>query len=104
MRSVGCWVKPWRCPWWPNTRDITHREGEQLLGAGFVGAYHALRLGEGRDTPIAPEKRIHTIGILRDVGLQWMNCVEPVGPEHSKEEIVDLMFLAPGNMVPLTAA
>jgi biotin synthase len=23
-----------------------------------------------------------------------MNCVEPVGPEHSLEEVVDLMFLA----------
>jgi biotin synthase len=77
-----------------NTRDITHEEGEQLLAAGFVGFYHAVRLGEGRDTPLNPERRIHTIQVLRDVGLLWMNCVEPVGPEHSVEEIVDLMFLA----------
>ncbi|MCF8045603.1 MAG: hypothetical protein K9J83_07060, partial [Desulfarculaceae bacterium] len=33
-----------------NTRDITRKEGEKLLEAGFVGAYHAVRLGEGRDT------------------------------------------------------
>lgn len=77
-----------------NTRDITHKEGEALLDAGFVGAYHALRLGEGRDTPLNPEKRIQTIRTIKEVGLQWMNCVEPVGPEHSHEEIVDLMFLA----------
>jgi biotin synthase len=77
-----------------NTRDINHKEGEALLDAGFVGAYHAVRLGEGRDTPLKPEKRIHTIQILRDVGLRWMNCVEPVGPEHPLEEIVGLMFLA----------
>ncbi len=77
-----------------NTRDINHREGEELLNAGFVGAYHALRLGEGRDTPFKREKRIHTIQVIRDVGLLWMNCVEPVGPEHALEEIVDLMFLA----------
>jgi biotin synthase len=77
-----------------NTRDINHKEGERLLEAGFVGFYHAVRLGEGRDTPFSREKRIHTIGVLRDVGLLWMNCVEPVGPEHSHEEIVDLMFLA----------
>ena len=32
--------------------------------------------------------------MLKEVGLRWMNCVEPVGPEHSHEEIVDLMFLA----------
>jgi biotin synthase len=77
-----------------NTRDINHGEGEALLEAGFVGAYHALRLGEGRDTPLKPENRIETFRVLKDVGLQWMNCVEPVGPEHSHEEIVDLMLLA----------
>ncbi len=77
-----------------NTRDITHKEGNMLLDAGFVGAYHAVRLGEGRDTPFKREKRIHTITVLKDVGLQWMNCVEPVGPEHDIEEILDLMFLA----------
>ena len=77
-----------------NTRDIHHREGEQLLDAGFVGAYHAVRLGEGRDTPLKTEKRIKTIQVFKDVGLRWMNCIEPVGPEHSHEEIVDLMFLA----------
>ena len=77
-----------------NTRDITHREGEALLEAGFSGAYHAVRLGEGRDTPLKREKRVATIQVLRDVGLLWMNCVEPVGPEHAAEEIVDLMLLA----------
>ncbi len=77
-----------------NTRDIDHKEGEMLLDAGFVGFYHAVRLGEGRDTPFKPEKRIRTIEVLKDVGLLWMNCVEPVGPEHAHEEIVDLMLLA----------
>ncbi|ACL05421.1 radical SAM domain protein [Desulfatibacillum aliphaticivorans] len=77
-----------------NTRDITHKEGEALLEAGFQGAYHAVRLGEGRDTPFKREKRIATIQVFSDVGLSWANCVEPVGPEHSHEEIVDLMFLA----------
>jgi len=77
-----------------NTRDINHKEGEALLAAGFVGAYHAVRLGEGRDTPFKPERRIQTIRVFKEVGLQWMNCVEPVGPEHDHEEIVDLMLLA----------
>jgi biotin synthase len=77
-----------------NTRDITHREGEELLKAGFVGAYHAIRLGEGKDTPFAIEKRLRTIEVFKDVGLRWMNCVEPVGPEHTAEEIAWLMVLA----------
>lgn len=77
-----------------NTRDIIHSEGDALLEAGFVGAYHAVRLGEGRDTPLDRNKRIKTIQVLRDVGLRWMNCIEPVGPEHSAEELIELMFLA----------
>lgn len=77
-----------------NTRDIDHEEGERLLAAGFVGFYHAVRLGEGKDTPFRRERRIRTIQVLRDVGLRWMNCVEPLGPEHSHEEIIELMFLA----------
>ncbi len=80
-----------------NTRDITHKEGEMLIDAGFAGAYHAVRLAEGRDTPFSREKRIRTISVIKDVGLHWMNCVEPVGPEHHPEEITDLMFLARDN-------
>lgn len=83
-----------RTPLVANTRDINHKEGEALLSAGFVGAYHAVRLGEGIDTPFKVEKRIRTISVLKDVGLLWMNCVEPVGPEHDLEEIAHLMVLA----------
>ena len=77
-----------------NTRDVNHKEGIKLLDAGFIGAYHAVRLGEGKVTPFKVEKRTRTISVFNDVGLLWMNCVEPVGPEHDIEEIVDLMFLA----------
>lgn len=95
LLEVGRLLQKETCvPLVANTRDINHREGEMLLDAGFVGAYHAVRLGEGRDTPFNREKRIRTIQVLRDVGLLWMNCVEPVGPEHSADEIVDLMLLA----------
>jgi biotin synthase len=77
-----------------NTRDISHREGEMLLEAGFSGAYHAIRLREGVDTPFKIDRRIKTLQVLKDVGLLWMNCVEPVGPEHTPEELADLMLLA----------
>ena len=83
-----------RTPLVANARDINHAEGEQLLDAGFVGFYHAVRLGEGTDTPFKTGRRVQTIRVLHDVGLRWMNCVEPVGPEHSAGEIVDLMLLA----------
>jgi biotin synthase len=77
-----------------NTRDLNHSDGEMLLEAGFVGMYHAVRLGEGIVTPFRVEKRINTLRVLHDVGLKWMNCIEPVGPEHTPEEIAGLMLLA----------
>jgi biotin synthase len=77
-----------------NTRDLDHEEAEKLLEAGFVGAYHAVRLGEGKDTPFTIEKRLKTIDALKDVGLLWMNCIEPVGPEHTPEEMAFLMVMA----------
>ncbi len=77
-----------------NTRDINHDEGEMLLEAGFIGMYHAVRLGEGIVTPFKVEKRINTLKVLKDTGLKWMNCVEPVGPEHTPEELAGLMLLA----------
>jgi len=52
-----------------NIRDINHREGKRLLDAGYAGAYHAVRPGEGRDTPFKRKKRIRTIRVLKDVGL-----------------------------------
>ncbi|MFH1887028.1 MAG: radical SAM protein [Pseudomonadota bacterium] len=76
-----------------NTRDISHKEGEALLASGFSGFYHAVRLGEGTDTPFPESRRIRTIQVIRDVGLLWMTCVEPVGPEHSPEEIARIMIL-----------
>jgi len=95
LLEIGRWLgRQTGIPLVANTRDIDHREGEALLEAGFVGAYHALRLGEGKDTPFRVETRLRTLRVFKDVGLQWMNCVEPVGPEHRIEEIVELMFLA----------
>ena len=95
LLSIGAWLsREVTVPLVANTRDLNHREGEKLLKAGFVGAYHAVRLGEGKETPFKVERRIRTIRVLKDVGLLWMNCVEPVGPEHDAPEIARLMILA----------
>jgi len=77
-----------------NTRDLSHKDAEKLLEAGYIGMYHAVRLGEGIVTPFKVSKRINTIKVLNDVGLKWMNCIEPIGPEHEYEEVADLMLLA----------
>ncbi len=72
-----------------NVGDFTRREAQELRDAGFTGIYHALRLGEGRDTTIPPEKRIETLRNAREAGLTVGTCVEPVGPEHTVRELVE---------------
>ncbi|MFH1034206.1 MAG: radical SAM protein [Pseudomonadota bacterium] len=95
LLEVGAWLsREVSVPLVANTRDINHQEGEALLAAGFKGFYHAVRLREGTDTPFAEATRLQTVKVITDVGLAWMNCIEPVGPEHQPEEIARLMVLA----------
>ena len=72
-----------------NVGDFNQKQAYQLKDCGFSGIYHALRLGEGRDTSIKPEKRLKTVEYAREVGLSIGTCVEPVGNEHSIEELVE---------------
>jgi len=72
-----------------NVGDFTEQQARQLKDSGFSGIYHAVRLGEGRDTTIPPEKRPRTFGNAREAGLSLGTCVEPVGTEHSVEELVE---------------
>ena len=66
----------------------------QLKEAGFDGAYHIVRLREGTDTQIPREKRIATLDAITKAGLDLYYCVEPIGPEHTYEELVDEMLRA----------
>jgi len=75
-----------------NVGDQNPREAKKLKETGFYGVYHALRLREGVDTGIAPEKRKKSIRNFQEVGLLVGTCVEPVGPEHSDEELADMML------------
>jgi len=72
-----------------NVGDVDGGEAQKLKDAGFSGVYHALRLGEGRDTRIPPERRLRSFAAFREAGLKLGTCVEPVGPEHTTEEIVE---------------
>lgn len=77
-----------------NIRDFDYYEGLALKDAGFAGIYHALRLGEGKTTRISPAKRLETIQVAKKVGLKVGTCVEPVGPEHSLDELVEKTLIA----------
>jgi len=72
-----------------NVGDFTKKQAQELTGAGVSGIYHAVRLGEGRDTSIKAETRLKTFRNAREAGLSLCTCVEPVGNEHSIEELVE---------------
>ncbi|MEW6001172.1 MAG: hypothetical protein AB1638_00755 [Nitrospirota bacterium] len=46
-------------------------------------------MGEGRDTTIPPERRLQTFRNAREAGLFLGTCVEPIGPEHSINELIE---------------
>lgn len=77
-----------------NIGDFGKETAHGLKEAGFTGVYHIRRLGEGKDTDIDPEERIKTLDIIKASGLELYYCVEPIGPEHSYEEIADEMIRA----------
>ncbi|WP_455369263.1 radical SAM protein [[Eubacterium] cellulosolvens] len=76
-----------------NIDDFGSSEAQELQDVGFTAIYHAVRLREGKDTKIDPATRISTIENAKRAGLKIYFCVEPIGPEHNANEIVDLMFL-----------
>lgn len=75
-----------------NIGDFSPGQAKELLNAGFQGVYHVFRLREGKDTEIDTEDRLRTFKAIRGSKLDLSYCVEPVGPEHSPEELVEEMF------------
>ena len=75
-----------------NIGDFGLEQAKELRDAGFQAVYHVCRLREGKDTEIDPEVRLQTIKAARNAGLDLAYCVEPIGPEHSPEELVEEMF------------
>ncbi|MDR2500882.1 MAG: hypothetical protein LBD37_07390 [Treponema sp.] len=76
-----------------NVGDTGPDAFREMKKAGITGVYHVCRLGEGRTTSLDPEQRIKTMENALDAGLQLFSCLEPVGPEHSDEELVDNLFI-----------
>ena len=77
-----------------NVGDFELDYAKLLKKAGFTGVYHICRLGEDRDTGLDPADRIRTLDAVRDAGLELYYCVEPIGPEHTYEDIADEIFRA----------
>jgi biotin synthase len=76
-----------------NVGDFGYREGKQLKEAGYTGTYHAVRMGEGKDTKINPQIRLNTVRAACEAGLLVGTCVEPIGPEHTIDEIAEKILI-----------
>jgi biotin synthase len=76
-----------------NIGDFDPSQGRELKAAGVGGAYHVCRLREGTDTALDPAQRRATLRHIRESGLDLYTCCEPIGPEHSPQELADQMFL-----------
>jgi biotin synthase len=72
-----------------NIGDFTFEQAQEMKTTGFSGIYHAVRLKEGKDTRIQIKTRLETITNAQEAGLLVGTCVEPVGTEHSIDELVE---------------
>lgn len=80
-----------------NAGDLEYEDCVALREAGVIGAYHVLRLGEGEYNCIDPERRKNTIRNLVRSGIITTTCTEPIGPEHTPEDIVRNHFWGLNN-------
>ncbi|WP_425806161.1 radical SAM protein [Desulfitobacterium sp. Sab5] len=78
---------------WVNIGDSNVDTFEELRRAGVKGAYHVNRLREGIDTDLNPNARRSTMEAVVSAGLDLYTCCEPIGPEHTPEEIVENFFI-----------
>ena len=75
-----------------NTGELTAEDCEKLYQAGYNGAYHTLHLREGKDTVFPPETRLRTMRAIKESKLNLSVGVDPIGIEHTNEEIADLII------------
>lgn len=75
-----------------NTGEFGIDEAQKLKQAGVAVIYHTIRLREGTDTGLTIEDRIATLKAMQAAGLKMAALVEPLGPEHTDEEIVQAAF------------
>ncbi|MDD4715670.1 MAG: radical SAM protein [Oscillospiraceae bacterium] len=76
-----------------NMGEFDLETANRLYEYGVDYIYHTVRLGEGKNTRFTVEERLKTIQAVLDSPLQLHFCVEPIGVEHSDEEIADRIMM-----------
>ena len=72
-----------------NTGELNMTISNLMYESGVSGVYHACRLREGIDTPFDPWDRKNTMNNIKRTNLKLISLVEPIGIEHTNEEIAD---------------
>lgn len=72
-----------------NTGDNNSKRVDELKSAGVEMVYHAVRLREGTDTRFDKDTRIATAKAIVYSGMILSQYLEPIGPEHTNQEIAD---------------
>lgn len=72
-----------------NVGDTSSEGFEAMKAAGIDGVYHCWRLREGVDTPFSDEARKQTLVNAKEANLVVLDAVEPIGPEHTAEELAE---------------
>ncbi|MCI8645909.1 MAG: radical SAM protein [Firmicutes bacterium] len=72
-----------------NVGEFDLQMANRLYRCGVDGIYHAIRLREGIDTGFEPDDRRKTLEAIKKSPLKLIHLVEPLGPEHTNEEIAD---------------
>lgn len=72
-----------------NTGEFSEETAAYMASCGIDGIYHALRLREGIHTPFPPAQRLSTLDSVLHSPLKLVSLVEPVGCEHTNEELAD---------------
>jgi biotin synthase len=82
-----------KAPLIANVGDFNEEQARALKDVGFAGVYHVIRMGEGEFTRIPVKRRLATMEAAHSAGLVLGSCVEPIGPEHTVEEIAEKTIL-----------
>ncbi len=75
-----------------NTGSQSAEGWRQLRSVGFDGIYKTIRLREGVDTSFGRQERLESILAAKAAGLEIYALVEPVGPEHTAQELAEAIF------------
>lgn len=77
-----------------NIGDTSYEVFQEIKAAGLNGVYHCWRLGEGKDTMFSSEQRKQTMINAKRAGLDLLDALEPIGLEHTPEEMAEHIFFS----------